>query len=379
MDKVLKAALWAGLAVLSSCERHQSIEDTGFPYIIEGSVTNGDSTFISLYIPGLGLDNRQTVQILDGKYRFEGFVHNYEPAFIRFENDIVNPVGVFCNISVIIEKDTVVLNFHVDSTDFGLCFKDWAFQKGSNNLFCFQNRDGLLKDPIWVFSDPVKRDSMNKYVYPGIKKQILDNYQKLFLHCPYPVVSLYFLNNIVENLRDVFAEKYLTESEKEKIQLFLSNIDPSLQNTLLYNHLKNSIDNLVDNKGFSFKDFTLINDHADSIRVSEIISRNDSTVIYFWWSMCAPCRKLIHDIAPKYSQIKGKGIEIVSVNTDESKKLWQEISRKDSITWINLYAGDLSEIAAYYNIRQYPTIFILDRYGNLLSDQYEDFLQCIEE
>lgn len=379
MKKTLQIIIALGLLIFISCANQEEKNENGFEYVIKGSVSSGDSIFISLYIPSNGLDNRQTVQIINGKYEFKGYAKNYESAYIRFERDIVNPGNIWCNAHIFIEKDTVVFDFNVDTTDFGFCFKDMVYQKGSNNLYYFNTQDKFSKDPIWIYSDSIKMDSMHKYVYPGIKDNILKNYKMFFHKNQYQIVSLYYLDNIVNNMRRVFTKEHLTEKEKEKIKIFLTAIDSSLYNTQMYIHVKNSVYNLTEEKEFSFKNFTLINEYNDSANISDIISRNNITVIYFWWSKCVPCRNFIHNTSPKYHEIKEKGIEILTINTDESNKLWKQISKKDSINWENLYAGDNSEIAAYYDIQRYPTIFIIDSTFNLVSDKYEDLEKYLKK
>ena len=42
-------------------------------------------------------------------------------------------------------------------------------------------------------------------------------------------------------------------------------------------------------------------------------------------------------------------------------KKWQRASEKDSIEWINLYAGSNSKIQADYNVVAFPTTIIFDK------------------
>jgi len=372
MKKTLQIVIVFGLIILTSCDNNNENREIGFEYIIQGSVTNGDSTSISLYIPSNGLDKKQTTGIHNEEYQFKGFAKNFESAYIKFENDIINPGDVSCLMHLFIEKDTVELNFAIDSVEFGLCFKDKIFLNGDNNLFFSEKQNKLSKNPIYTFSDPYLMDSMHRYVYPAIKKDILINYERLFHKNEHHIVSLYYLEYMVNNLREVFDSNYLTDEEKKKLQLFLAGINVSLNNTKTYKYVENSIANLIDNNEFVFKDFTLINHHDDSISISEIIPKNEVTIIYFWWSMCSPCREFIKNTQPEYVRLKEKNIEIISINTDQSQNLWKSISKKDSINWMNLYSGDNSEIAAYYGVTYFPRILIFDKEFNLISEKYED-------
>lgn len=373
-------SLFCILLLVSSCENQDKKALDEFNYVIQGTVINGDSIAISLYRPSEGLDNRQTVVIQDGKYRFSGTARYPEHANIRFEKDIIDPGSVYCNAFVFIEQDTVVLNFEVVERDFGLCYKDRKVMKGETNLFNKKAGEEFsqLVQPTMIFSDKKKMDSMQKYVYPVVRTQMLNAYEKLYQPNDYPAVSLYMLDNLVINSRKIFDPDFLTQEEKDKLVNFLEGIDASLHNTHGYIYVKNYFENLISEKPLIFKDFSLLNINDKTQSISEVISQNSTTMLYFWHTACVPCRKYIKETSQEYSMLKGHGIEIISINSDQSQARWKDSSAKDGIPWVNLYAGDKADIVSYYNVTYYPTMLVFDKEMKLLSSEYIDRNELIE-
>ena len=226
-------------------------------------------------------------------------------------------------------------------------------------------------------------DSMHQYVYPGIKTNTLHAYEELFYDNENQIVSLYFLDHIVINNRKIFDPKYLTQIEKDKLKYFLKEIDPEYHNTKEYIYLKNHISNLLNqDQEIAFKDFQLLNTNNEITVLADYIKSNQVTMLYFWFSGCGPCRKFNGETSKIYGDLKEQGIEIISINSDQSQEYWKKSSEMDSITWTNLYAGDKAEISAYYNIHRYPTTLVFDRKMNLLGTDIknaEDLMQFLME
>ena len=365
--------------IIVSCINPINRDSKEFVYSIEGNVLNGDSTYISLYIPSKGLDSRETVQILDNKYRFQGTASDFESAFIRFEDDIIDPSAVYCAIPLFIEKDPVEFNFDIDTTDFCLCFKNMEFVKGSTNLYFDSIKDNFDNVRVWIFSDSVLMDSMHRNIYPDIKANYLDVYEENCNNKNHPAVSLFYLDFLVNSRNIIFDPNHLTNNEKLKFEKFLNNIDPSLHHTKTYKSLNITIKKLRENEEKEFKTYRLINRVGDSIDLIDKISQNHLTLLYFWHSGCQPCRKFLKATPAKYPDIKKKGIEIITINTDASKQRWEEISDNDVIPWVDLYSGYKSEVAAYYDVNYYPRVLIVDKDLNIISEEYSYVEKIIEK
>ncbi|EKT3956447.1 TlpA family protein disulfide reductase [Flavobacterium psychrophilum] len=119
--------------------------------------------------------------------------------------------------------------------------------------------------------------------------------------------------------------------------------------------------------GKSAPNFTAKN--ADGKLVSLKESLGKVTVIDFWASWCAPCRKENPNMVSLYKEFHSKGLNIIGVSLDKEATHWKEAIAKDKLTWIEV--SNLKEwndpIALIYNIESIPTTYILDASGNIVA------------
>ncbi|WP_395056102.1 peroxiredoxin family protein [Flavobacterium sp.] len=93
------------------------------------------------------------------------------------------------------------------------------------------------------------------------------------------------------------------------------------------------------------------------------------TIIDFWASWCAPCRKENPNMVSLYKEFHDKGLNIIGVSLDKDATAWKEAIAKDNLTWIEI--SNLKEwedpIAATYNIEGIPATFLLDANGKIVA------------
>ncbi|MEN2436549.1 TlpA disulfide reductase family protein [Weeksellaceae bacterium A-14] len=104
------------------------------------------------------------------------------------------------------------------------------------------------------------------------------------------------------------------------------------------------------------------------------------TLIDFWFSNCAPCIQQIPIYKRIYEKYKIKGLEIISISTDDTKYLanWKRIITEKKMDWRNLLDENGKE-SKKYSITKFPTTFLLDSEGVILQkdispEELETFL-----
>jgi len=93
------------------------------------------------------------------------------------------------------------------------------------------------------------------------------------------------------------------------------------------------------------------------------------TLIDFWASWCAPCRKENPNVVALYNEYHSKGLNIIGVSLDQDATKWKDAIAKDNLNWIhvsNLKYWD-EPIGKQYGISSIPATFILDAKGNIVA------------
>ena len=93
------------------------------------------------------------------------------------------------------------------------------------------------------------------------------------------------------------------------------------------------------------------------------------TIVDFWASWCAPCRRENPDIAAIYKELHPKGLNIVSISLDVDASAWKQAIAKDKLVWnhISNLKRWKDPIAIQYNIESIPATFVLDASGKVVA------------
>lgn len=98
-------------------------------------------------------------------------------------------------------------------------------------------------------------------------------------------------------------------------------------------------------------------------------SRGTLTLVNFWATWCAPCRRELPDLVELSRQYAGRGFAVVGIATDRTSnaaELVTESMKKYGIPYqVLLSTQDLED--AFRNIRMMPTSFLVDREGRIVS------------
>lgn len=105
----------------------------------------------------------------------------------------------------------------------------------------------------------------------------------------------------------------------------------------------------------------------------EIISLEGSlgkiTLIDFWASWCAPCRRENPNVVKLYEEFQPLGLEIIGVSLDDNAEAWKQAIQEDQLAWKHLtdLQGFQSAIAQEYGIMAIPQTYLLDENGVIIA------------
>lgn len=87
----------------------------------------------------------------------------------------------------------------------------------------------------------------------------------------------------------------------------------------------------------------------------------------FWSFGCGPCIMAMPELKEISENLKDK-LTVISLSVDTKKKIWQEASEKEKITWVNLNdGGGMTGIAARYGVEGIPYYVIISPEGVILD------------
>ena len=97
------------------------------------------------------------------------------------------------------------------------------------------------------------------------------------------------------------------------------------------------------------------------------------TVIDFWASWCKPCRDQSPELVALYNNYQSIGVTIMSVSLDLNNERWLQAIKDDRLDWTHV--SNLKRwqdpIAAEYNVRSIPELFLIDESGTVLARSHD--------
>ncbi len=229
------------------------------------------------------------------------------------------------------------------------------------------------------------------------------------------------LNFILRNTRDMEVEKKITEEKHQNYALILKEEFEVLKNGInsqtalekLSNYLKNAesygievdkklIKSLYDNMDIKYKESTLgegiffkiastkipqIGEKFVTATLFDLQNNNHELKDYlgkyilldFWTKGCTHCSRAhqgLKTVAAKYE----KDLQVVGINVDVKKEFWEEATKRDKVSWVNLSDGKGTNAGVYaqYGGKALPTFILINPDGKIV-ERWEGFKDGIFE
>ena len=372
-------------AALFSCQKGEKIHN------IVCNVENAEGIELVYYVKGEDFKNRQTKRIKDGKVIFEMKNQTNEVGIIESSLNIkkgnkfgikILPETKNINISFNVTKDSIQIDYNVFEPVYR--FRNINFTTNSISKeyrkITSQLREIRYKGGI-SYS---KLDSLSKHVFPSIQTKKLNLYEKIVNSSPLnDVLKTEILHDML--VMELLFEKvdYISEKEKEKINIFFKEIKTNSKISSTYFMLQEKINsiNKVKPKKTKFKEFILEDINGKKVSLSNLVEKNEFTLLYFWVHNCGPCRSFNKKLKSKNKILIENNIAIVHVNVDLSRDYWKKATKQDSISWTNLYAGKNIDLHNNYRIKSWPTKAIFNKNKKLIDFEFinpEDLLKLVK-
>ncbi len=355
MKKITLLALLT-LSILSC----NNLKDNEF--LISGTangIENGKKVFVEIQDEN-GVIAKDTGVIENGKFELKGSTDNIDLGFIRIENEKIN-------LPIILEEGKIKINIVKDSLQKSTIegtFNNDKFQKFNNESVAilekvkkFEKENNPKMQKALTENDTVTVNKIKKE-YKNFQNDMND-YSKTFIkNNPDAFISVLLLENFL-------MREYIPATE---IKSFYDKLDKKLVNTKSAQNIKKTLDlMLAVVVGKPAPKFSAKSPEGKLISLDESLGK--VTIVDFWASWCAPCRKENPNVVALYNEYHSKGLNIIGVSLDQDAKKWKDAIAKDNLSWIhvsNLKYWD-EPIGKQYGISSIPATFILDAKGNIVA------------
>lgn len=91
--------------------------------------------------------------------------------------------------------------------------------------------------------------------------------------------------------------------------------------------------------------------------------RGNVVVLDIWATWCGPCRAMIPHERELVEKLKSKPFKLISLSADEKKETLTKFLEKEEMPWVHLWNGSKGNMLEKYQVRFYPTIYVLDAKG----------------
>jgi len=143
-------------------------------------------------------------------------------------------------------------------------------------------------------------------------------------------------------------------------------------------------ENVVGTTEETFGQFKIADLDRNEQDVSDLISKQRYTIIDFWASWCAPCRKEMPTLVALYGKYKDSGLGIIGISLDSDYNEWKEAVNSLNMTWQQLseLRGWESEAGESLSVDAIPFTVVVDSQSkiiakNLRGKQLTDFIDSL--
>jgi cytochrome c biogenesis protein CcmG/thiol:disulfide interchange protein DsbE len=107
---------------------------------------------------------------------------------------------------------------------------------------------------------------------------------------------------------------------------------------------------------------------GQSVNIQDYTNKGQITVLSFWATWCAPCKKELNAISDVYEQWQEDyDVQLVAVTIDDSRALRKVKPMVDGFSWDYIILSDVNEeLKKALNFQTVPQTFLIDQEGNIV-------------
>jgi thiol-disulfide isomerase/thioredoxin len=340
--------LAAGSLAMAACSSNSGYRITG---TVDGA-QEGDVVYLQEYA------NRELVKIdsaivRNGEFTFTGQQDSTVSRFITYTKDDVHYVADF-----FLENGKIAVtlgeNSHVEGTP-----NNQVYQQ-------FKDEYKVMNDEMRELYMRSRTDSTLTAEQKEALMKELDHKDSLALDLAFTTIKTNITSAVGASLLPDYAPAFSLEQQKELLGLLPEQYQGNERIQRLREHVE-TVDKTSEGK--HFVDFTMNSPEGEPVTLSDIIAKNEYTLIDFWASWCGPCRAEMPNVVAAYQAYKDKGFGIIGVSLDNNVDKWKEAITNLNITWPQMsdLKGWDNEGAKLYGVNSIPATVLVNREGVIVA------------
>ncbi|MDH6356726.1 TlpA disulfide reductase family protein [Parabacteroides sp. PF5-9] len=341
-------------------------------FMVEGTVSGADGQLI--YLENVGISSITTLDSLrlssSGKFKFKEQRPDYPDFYrLRLNNQLINfAIDSTETVSFVADAGTFATSYSVEGSENSKAIKSITLAQLDANQAVKKLRKEHENDQI---ADSTYSREINGVVdaYKAVARQYI-------YAAPMSTAAYFALFQQIDGL--LFFDLYDKEDSKAYGAVATS-FDFRYPDSPRSKHLHNlALQSLrvtraqrerqleIEANEISFLEIDLPNIRGEQVKLSSV-AKNRPVIVNFTAFQSEWSSALNLELGELYTKYQNKGLTIYQVSLDSDLHLWQ--NRASNLPWTCVRDPEsvYSQIAALYNVKQLPTIFILDRKGNLIE------------
>jgi peroxiredoxin len=337
-------------------------------YTLNGTIDLEDGQSVLL----LGVDDQSqlmpidTVKVEAGTFSFSGSAKYPEMHYLNFE-------GVRSLLPLVLEPGTITVQAIKDSiqkanvrgTKSNVDVAQFLGEISTYNLalreISFELRNAMLR-----------KDSLNI-------SDLQDQYDNMVAKLTDFELS-YITDNPDSYVSSLILEQQITSGQIDpaEAQILFDQLEGNIKKTKSAQNIHKllSPEKKEENKespgvGDFAPDFQAPNPNGELVSLYN--TKEKFTLIDFWASWCKPCRDQSPELVELYNTYQSKGVTIMSVSLDRNNERWLRAIKSDNLNWTHV--SNLKHwqdpIAAEYNVRSIPELFLIDDLGAVIARSHD--------